>query len=107
MRVMGDLSRLNAKRYPDKVALSLGESELTYAALDAASNRLANTLIARGVAPGDRVALLAFNRLDYAVVTQGVAKCGAILVPMNFRLAPGEIGQLLKDSEPKILLLEP
>jgi acyl-CoA synthetase (AMP-forming)/AMP-acid ligase II len=107
MRVMGDLSRLNAKRYPDKVALSLGESELTYAALDAASNRLANTLIARGVAPGDRVALLAFNRLDYAVVTQGVAKCGAILVPMNFRLAPGEIGQLLKDSEPKILILEP
>jgi fatty-acyl-CoA synthase len=107
MRVIGDLSRLNAIRYPDKVALRLGEKTLTYEQLDARSNQLAHALIARGVGPGDRIALLAYNRLDYAIVTQGVAKCGAILTPMNFRLAPQEIATILRDCEPKVLFMEP
>jgi acyl-CoA synthetase (AMP-forming)/AMP-acid ligase II len=107
MRVMGDLSRLNAIRYPAKAALTMGAARLTYKELDARSNQLSRALIARGVKPGDRVALLAFNRLDYAVVTQAVAKCGAILVPMNFRLAPAEIRTILEDCEPKILFAEP
>jgi acyl-CoA synthetase (AMP-forming)/AMP-acid ligase II len=107
MRVIGDLSRLNAARYPHKTALIMGDESLTYAKLEARSNRLAHGLIGAGIEPGDRVALLAYNRLDYAVVVQAVAKCGAILVPMNFRLAPPEIGQLLADAEPKILFMEP
>jgi acyl-CoA synthetase (AMP-forming)/AMP-acid ligase II len=107
MRVIGDLSRLNAIRYPQKIALRMGGQTLTYDQLDARSNQLAHALIARGVTPGDRIALLAYNRLDYAVVTQGVAKCGAILVPMNFRLAPQEIGTVLRDCEPEFLFMEP
>ena len=107
MRVIGDISRLNAMRYPDKVALTLGTGSLTYRMLDVRSNQLAHALLGRGVAPGDRVALLAQNRLDYAIVTQAVAKCGAILVPMNFRLAAAEMAQVLNDSEPKVLLMEP
>jgi acyl-CoA synthetase (AMP-forming)/AMP-acid ligase II len=106
MRVIGDLSRLNAIRYPKKIALRLGDQTLTYEQLDARSNQLAHALIARGVATGDRVALLAYNRLDYAVVTQAVAKCGAILAPMNFRLAPQEIATILRDCEPKVLFME-
>jgi fatty-acyl-CoA synthase len=106
MRVIGDLSRLNAVRYPKKIALCMGDQALTYEELDARSNQLAHALIALGVAPGDRVALLAYNRLDYAIVTQGVAKCGAILVPMNFRLAAQEIATVLRDCEPKLLFTE-
>ena len=107
MRVIGDLSRLNAVRYPDKTALVMDGVSMTYAELEARSNRLAHALIGRGTLPGDRVALLAYNRLDYAVVVQAVAKCGAILVPMNFRLAAGEIAQVLADAEPKTLFMEP
>jgi acyl-CoA synthetase (AMP-forming)/AMP-acid ligase II len=107
MRVIGDLARLNAQRYPAKTALVMGEASMTYAELEARSNRLAHGLIGRGVEPGDRVAILAYNRLDYAVVVQAVAKCGAILVPMNFRLAPPEIAQVLADAEPKLLFMEP
>jgi acyl-CoA synthetase (AMP-forming)/AMP-acid ligase II len=107
MRVIGDLSRLNAVRYPGKTALVMDGQAMTYAELEARSNWLANALIARGIAPEDRVALLAYNRLDYAVVVQGVAKCGAILVPMNFRLAAGEIAQVLADAEPSVLFMEP
>ncbi len=77
MRVIGDLSRLNARRYADKPALIMDGERLTYAELEAVSNRLAHGLIGLGVKPGDRVALLAYNRLDYAVVVQAVAKAGA------------------------------
>ena len=107
MRVIGDLSRVNARRYPNKVALQMGSAILTYAELDARSNQLAHALIARGVAVGDRVALLAHNRLDYAVCTQGVAKSGALLVPLNFRLQAGELRYILENAEPKVLLMEP
>ena len=107
MRVIGDLSRLNAGRYPDKVALTMDGASMTYAELEARSNRLAHGLIGLGALPGERVAMLSYNRLDFAVVTQAVAKCGAILVPMNFRFAAAEIGQVLRDAEPKVLFIEP
>jgi fatty-acyl-CoA synthase len=106
MLVVGDLARLNAIRYPHKPALIMSGEVLTYAELNRRANRLAHALRAAGVAPGDRIALLAFNRLDYAVVTQAVAKCGALLVPMNFRFGAEEIRQVLTDSEPKVLFLE-
>jgi len=106
MRVIGDLSRLNALRYPDKPALILEDTALTYAELERRSNQLAHALRASGIAAGERVALLARNRLDYAVITQAVAKCGAILVPMNARFGSAEIRQILCDAEPRLLFLE-
>lgn len=106
MLVVGDLSRLNAVRYPRKAALIMEGTELTYADLDRRSNQLAHALCAMGVETGDRVALLAYNRLDYAVITQAVAKCAALLVPMNFRFGAQEIGHVLTDAEPKVLFLE-
>jgi len=106
MRVIGDLSRLNALRYPEKAALIMEDRVLTYAELEERSNRLAHALLAAGITRDDRVALLARNRLDYAIITQAVAKCGAILVPMNSRFASAEIRQILCDAEPKLLFLE-
>ena len=70
MRVIGDLSRLNAGRYPDKVALTMDGASMTYAELDARSNRLAHALIGLGVTPGERVAMLSYTRLDFAVVPE-------------------------------------
>jgi len=106
LRVIGDLSRVNARRYPQKIALLHGERSLTYGSLEARSNRLAHALAALGVAPGERVALLAHNRLEYPIVTQGVAKGGAILVPLNFRLAASELEIVLRDAEPRVIVSE-
>lgn len=106
MLVIGDLSRLNAMRYPHKPALVMGEETVTYAQLDARSNQLAHALLAAGIGSGDRIAILSHNRLEYATVLQAVAKCGAMIVPLNFRFGAAEIGQVLSDAEPKILLLE-
>ncbi|MBI5439896.1 MAG: long-chain-fatty-acid--CoA ligase [Deltaproteobacteria bacterium] len=107
MRVLGDLSRLSARRQPHKQAMVMGDEALTFAEIDRNSNQLAHALLGLGVQPGDRVALLAQNRLDYVVVSQAVAKCGAILVPISFRFAPAEIGYVLSDAEPKVLFAEP
>lgn len=106
MRVIGDLSRVNARRYPEKVALIHGDRSLSYRALDSQSNRLARALLAAGVASGERVALLAYNCLEFAVVTQAVAKAGAILVPLNFRLSAGELARVLRDAEPRVIISE-
>ncbi len=107
MKVIGDLSRLNARRYPEKAALVMDGATLTYAELDARSNQLANGLIGLGLQPGERAAVLSYNRLDFAIVVQAVAKCGAILVPMNFRFAAPEVRQVIADAEPAVLFIEP
>ena len=107
MLVIGDISQAHARRCPHKPALLMGEATLTYAELDAQSNRLAHALIADGVAAGDRVALLGMNSIDYVVALHGIAKCGAIAVPLNFRLGAADARQALQDAEPAVLIAEP
>ena len=106
MRVIGDLSRAHARRTPDKLALIHGERSLTFRQLDERSNQLAHALIAMGIKPGDRVALLALNCLEYGIISQGVAKTGAVLVPMNFRLVAHELAHIFRDAEPAVLISE-
>ena len=106
MRVIGDLSKANARRHPDKVALVHGTRSLTYHQLEARSNQLAHALAAAGLRAGDRLGLLACNHLDYAVVTQGAAKAGVLLVPLNFRLSPRELALVLQDAAVSLLVTE-
>jgi acyl-CoA synthetase (AMP-forming)/AMP-acid ligase II len=107
MRVIGDLTRLNARRYPQKTALLMGDTRVSYAELEARANRLAHGLTALGVAPGDRVAILALNCPEYAVVVSAVAKCGAVLVPLNFRYRRDELAFVINDAGPRVLLAGP
>lgn len=95
---LGDLLRRSAKRYPAKVALIDGERRLTFAELDAAVNRIANAMRQRGVAHGDRVALLAHNSWQYVALDFATARLGAVLVPINFMLGPAEVGFILEHS---------
>jgi fatty-acyl-CoA synthase len=106
MRVIGDLSRAMGRRYPHKVALIHDQRSITFRELDERSNQLAHALVGMSVKPGDRVALLAFNCLEFAIVSQGVAKAGAIFVPMNFRLVANELAHIFRDAEPTVLISE-
>jgi fatty-acyl-CoA synthase len=58
---VGDLLRRTALRYPDKLAVVDGERRMSFAELDAAVNRTAGALTARGLVQGDRLALLSHN----------------------------------------------
>ena len=106
MRVIGDLSTANARRHPDKVALVQGARAYTYLELERRANRFAHALARQGLLPGDRLGLLACNHLDYAVITQGAAKAGVLLVPLNFRLTAGELATVLADARVELLVTE-
>ena len=71
---------------------------LTFAELNASSNRIANAFVAAGMEKGDRVALLMMNSSEFVEAFFALAKVGAVVVPLNWRLVPDELEFILKDS---------
>jgi long-chain acyl-CoA synthetase len=95
-----------AEKYGNKTALVMGDSRLTYAQLDEASNRLANALIGAGVGKGDRVAMLLANSPEFVATYFGVVKTGAVAVPLDTKYKLAELAALFDDSQPKVLVGE-
>ena len=89
--LIGDIATNNARRYPDKRALVDADRALTWSQVDERARRLASFLIGRGLAPGDRVMVIARNCLEWPEISFGLAKAGLITVPVNIRLAPDEV----------------
>ncbi len=104
--VIGDILAINAEKYPQKTALTLGEERLSYGQINEESNRLANALIDQGAKEGLRVAILGKTSPRTIQSIFGVAKTGAALVMINNLLRPREWEFLLKDCRPSFLLLE-
>ncbi len=91
----------SARRYPDRDAVVLGATRLTYRQLDAAANQVANLLRGRGIRPGDRVALTCPNLPFFPIVYYGILKAGAVVVPMNVLNKSREVTYYLEDSGAK------
>ena len=94
----------SAARVPDNPAVRLGEAELSFAALDDLSARMATLLREKGLAPGDRVGIMLPNVPQFPVSYYGVLRSGGIVVPMNVLLKRREIAFYLEDSGAKLLL---
>jgi long-chain acyl-CoA synthetase len=94
----------SAAVFPNDVAIVCGSSSFTWATLDAAANRLAHGLRARGIGRGDRVALACPNLPAFVIAYYAVLKLGAILVPINILLKAGEIAYHLRDSGARALI---
>jgi fatty-acyl-CoA synthase len=103
---VGDLLRRTALRSPDKLAVVDGDRRATFAELDAAVDRAAQALTARGLAKGDRLALLSHNCWQYAVLAFATAKLGVVLVPVNFMLGAQEIAFILDHCDASGLVAE-
>ncbi|MGY1618002.1 acyl-CoA synthetase [Geodermatophilus sp. SYSU D00691] len=103
---VGDLLHRTARRYPDKLAVVAGDLRVTYAGFDAAVNRTAHALADRGLAKGDRLALLSHNCWQFAVLAFATAKLGVVLVPVNFMLGPDEIAFILRHSGARGIVAE-
>ncbi|MEQ8436590.1 MAG: long-chain-fatty-acid--CoA ligase [Ilumatobacter fluminis] len=104
--VLADIVRNGSSQWPDRRAIVSDERTVTYAELDRRSNQVANALAARGIGHGDRVGFLSMNRIEYFETMLGAAKLGAVTVPVNWRLAPGEVGAVLDDADPSVLVVE-
>ncbi|CAM5706851.1 long-chain-fatty-acid--CoA ligase [Streptomyces canus] len=96
--VSGLLTR-TASGYPARTAIVFGGDRISYAQLDAASNRVANLLIARGVRPGEKVAVSCTNIPQFTTIYFGILKAGAVVVPLNVLLKAREIAYHLNDSD--------
>jgi len=104
---LSDLIERNAAFAPSKPALRFESETLSYAAFHARIVHSAHALQAEfAVTKGDRVAILSLNRPDYLVLLYACARLGAILVPLNWRLAVAEQLFILSDCGAKVLMLE-
>ncbi len=92
---------------PRARALSFEGCHLDYRALRAQARRLASELETLGVGAGDVVALLLPNGLAFARLFYALREVGAVLLPLNWRLAPGELGFQLRDSRARLLVHAP
>jgi fatty-acyl-CoA synthase len=104
---LADLIDRNAAFAPDKPAIHFAGATLTYAGfaerIAAAARALKSHL---GVARGDRVAILSLNHPDYLVLLYACARLGAMLMPLNWRLAVPEQVFILSDASVKVLVVE-
>ncbi|MDH4231399.1 MAG: AMP-binding protein [Nitrospirota bacterium] len=95
-----------AAEYPHNIAFHLfreGWKTITYEAFAAEVSALAVSLVHAGVQKGDRVAIIAENRPEWCAAYLSVLTAGGIAVPMDPQLGPGEIRNLLHDSETEIV----
>ena len=89
----------------DKPALIDGDAQtrVSYRELNERADRLADLLRQFWIGKGDRVALLGQNRIEQVILFFAAAKLGAVLVPVNWRLAADEVAYVLNDARPKLL----
>jgi long-chain acyl-CoA synthetase len=93
-----------ARRDGARTALALGDTELSYAELDAASAAVAGMLTARGLGPGERVGVMLPNVPQFAMAYYGVLRMGGVVVPMNPLLKAREVDHYVSDSGAALLL---
>lgn len=98
-----DWIRLSARNYPDRDCFVTHEGRFSFSVVNERVNRLASALAARGVRPGDRIALFATDSHRYMETLLASMKLGCVFVPLNFRLADRELRTLLRTAEPRCL----
>jgi acyl-CoA synthetase (AMP-forming)/AMP-acid ligase II len=91
---------------PEKVCVSDGEQSYTYAAMNAWADRIAAVLPRIGIGDGTRFGVLAANCPEWIAIYYGAFKCGAVPVPLNYRLHPSEWKFLLTDSTAAAVLVQ-
>jgi acyl-CoA synthetase (AMP-forming)/AMP-acid ligase II len=104
---LGDIPRVHSRLTPHQPAIAFESRTTTYQQLDERASQVANGLIASGVKPGDRVAHLGKNSDLYLELLLGAAKAGAVMTPVNWRLAPREFAYIINDCEAKVLFVGP
>lgn len=94
----------SADKKPLKIALVQGDLRASYQEINSKANQFANWLIDRGANPGDRIAILLENSLEYVIAYYGVLKSGAIAVPLNTGSKENEIESFFRILEPRFFI---
>ena len=92
-----------AARHTRKTAIAFGDRQLSYGDIAKAVDDRAAGLLRAGVSAGDRIAWYGLNHPDVFVLLFAAARIGAILVPLNWRLAEPELADIIADCAPKLV----
>jgi long-chain acyl-CoA synthetase len=103
---LAELVSAAAVRDPIGVALAIGRSRLTFAELDRAVGVMADELLDRGVLPGDAIAVLAGNGLEFPILAHAVLRAGAVLVPISPSSPAAEVTRLLHAARVEMVLTD-
>lgn len=103
---LGQNLKLNAKKFPDTVALKDKDRSFTYPELNKRVNRLANGFSAIGLKKGDKVAVFMENSIEIVEVFLATSKTGIIIVPVNFRLVGKEVAYIADNSDAKAMIVD-
>jgi fatty-acyl-CoA synthase len=103
---LGQIVAAQARLQGDKLAVRDLERGMTYAAWNARACRLANALLGLGMKPGDRVAVLAYNCVEWAEIYAATAKAGLVAVPINFRLVGPEVRFIANNAEISAMIVQ-
>jgi acyl-CoA synthetase (AMP-forming)/AMP-acid ligase II len=102
----GEIVAMNAYLSPDKVGARDLTRSLTFRGWNDRSCKLANALVGLGLEKGDRIAVLAYNCLEWMEIYAAVAKAGLVVVPINFRLIGSEVRYIVENSEAKAVIVQ-
>ena len=103
---LGEIIAMNARLFPGKTGGRDLHRSMTFRQWNNRACRLANALIGLGLEKGDRVAILAYNCLEWLEIYAGLAKAGLVAVPINFRLVGPEIRYIVENSEAAALIVQ-
>jgi acyl-CoA synthetase (AMP-forming)/AMP-acid ligase II len=104
---LADIVRTQARKRGAEPALIQDGRRITFSEIDEKASRIAQRLLAEGMARQERIAFLSKNSDDFFAYVFGVAKAGGALAPINFRLAAPEIGYIVGDSEARWIFVGP
>src|SRR5215475_3531908 len=101
---LGDIFRRNAQLFPDRTAIVCGPERIGHRDYLERAERLAAGLAAQGVKAGDRVAVVARNCPEFAILYGAAALIGAVMLPVNWRLTADEMAYVLADGDPTLVV---
>lgn len=96
----------HARRTPDRCALKYRGEDITYAEFDRRIRQVAGWLAARGIGPGDVVAVLMKNSTAFLELVFATSHIGAVFLPINYRLSADEVGYIVGNSGAHILIAD-
>jgi fatty-acyl-CoA synthase len=103
---LSDAVATSARLQPNRIGTRDSKRALTFAEWDERASRLANALLGLGLKKGDRVALLAYNAVEWMEIYVGLARAGLVSVPLNFRLIGTDVAYIVSDCEARALIAQ-
>jgi acyl-CoA synthetase (AMP-forming)/AMP-acid ligase II len=102
---ISEMLQTHARLRPAHIGASDSRRSLSFAVWNSRASCLASGLLAQGLQPGERVAVLAYNRIEWLEIYVALARAGLVALPLNFRLVSDELAYILKDAGARFLFV--